>query len=239
MSTREKLFFINTANARLAAALHEADAEKIVIFAHGFTGSKHETGRLFVTTARSLAAAGITALRFDFMGSGDSSGEFFDMSPETEIRDLLDVIAWARRRKFRRIGVLGISFGGAASICATARSRDVAALATWSSVPSFKTWRAEPVEKFTKNPLEVGGKFYTDRPAVDVPEAYCTLEIPKLQIQGDADLPGFLEEFSTYFPLAKNPKKHMVIPGADHTFNDWRHRKKAIAETVKWFRQNL
>lgn len=150
--------------------------EKIVILAHGFTGNKSESDRLFVTAARSLAASGITALRFDFMGSGDSSGEFYEMSPNTEIRDLLDVIAWTRRKKFR-----------------------------------------------------------ADRPAIDVPQAYCSLRISKLQIQGDADLPGLREEFTLYFSRAKAPKKQIVILGADHVFTNWRHRKKVIAETLNGF----
>ena len=88
-------------------------------------------------------------------------------------------------------------------------------------------------------PDETRQGFYTDRPSVDVPQAYCALEIPKLQIQGDGDLPGFLEEFRFYFPRAKKPKKHIVIPKADHTFTNWTHRKKVIAGTLKWFQKYL
>lgn len=235
----EKIFFIKARNGRLAAVLHGADPEKIVVLSHGFTGTKVESGRLFVTLARELARAGITALRFDFMGSGDSSGEFYDMSPNTEIADLLDVIDWTQRRKYRRLGLLGLSMGGAVSICAAAQSPAVRVLATLSTVPHFLTWRSEPQQKFAKDPMRPGRKFYRDRPKPDVPQAYCALTIPKLQIQGDKDLPGFRETFAEYFPRAKPPKRHIVLRGADHVFTDWRHRRKVVALTVEWFARHL
>ena len=238
----EKIFFIKATNGNLAAVLHESSPDKLVILAHGFTGQKTETGRFFVSAARALARAGFSVLRFDFMGSGDSSGEFFDMSPNTEIADLRDVIAWAHRRKFRDLGLLGFSYGGGVSICAAAQTNEVKALVTWSSVPSFRFWRPEPEANENvsrKNPMGISAKFFSDRPAKDIPEAYCSLTIPKLQVQGDCDIPGFREQFSENFLLAKNPKRHVLLPGADHSFSNWTHRKKAIALSIAWFRRFL
>jgi len=239
MTTREKLFFIKSPNGNLASVLHEADSDKLVICAHGFTGNKQESGRLFVLTARSLVTAGFNVLRIDFTGSGDSSGNFNEMSANTEITDLKAAILWAVRRKYSRIGLLGLSFGGGVSICTASQSPHVDVLVTWSSVPGFKFWMPKPEGKITDNPTAPGRIFFTDRPVVDVPEAYRSLTIPKLQIQGDQDLPGFREEFTRYFALASAPKEHWVIPGADHVFSQWFHRRKVIARTVKWFGKYL
>ena len=235
----EKIFFLKSPTGNLAAVLHEANSDKIVIFAHGFTGSKHESGRLFVMAARSLSSAGFNVLRFDFMGEGDSSGDFNQMTPNTRITDLTAALSWAKRRKFARIGLLGLSLGGATAICTAAQSPGVSALVTWSTVPSYKFWSPSPEGKITNDPTSPALSFYTDRPSVDVPEAYCSLAIPKLQIQGDEDLPGFRTEFARYFPQAKPPKKHLIIPGADHVFSKWPHRRKAILETAKWFKKHL
>ena len=87
--------------------------------------------------------------------------------------------------------------------------------------------------------MKPGKIFYTDRPKTDVPHAYCSLLIPKLQIQGDNDLPGFREEFAFFFPRAKGIKKHIVIPKADHTFTTWPHRKRVLATTLNWFQKYL
>lgn len=245
----EHLFTISTPDKHhLAAVLHipRKTTRGLVILSHGFTGNKSENGRLFVTMARSLAAAGFAALRFDFWGSADSNGEFYQMTPNTEISDLKNVIRWAHQQGWDNIGLLGVSFGGAVSICTASQIPEgaVRTLVTWSSVPSFKFWRSmpdpSPNQVTSENPIHVvGKKFFTDRPKVDVPEAYVRLNLPKLQIQGDNDIPGFREEFSKYFPVARGVKKHVVIPGGDHVFTTWKHRKQVVAHTTKWFEKYL
>lgn len=241
---REDPFTITIPSGFLSAVLHKARSKKIVILAHGHGGTKIETGRLFVHTARALAEAGINALRFDFFGSGESSGDFCEMSPVTEIDDLKRVVAWARRQRYTSIGLLGLSFGGGVSICTANQLKpgSIQALVTWSSVPCFETWRDGENEPFTTvktNPNGHGRQFFTDRPQVNVPEAYTSLTIPKLQVQGSDDHPGFREKFSAFFPAAPKPRKHLVIPGANHTFDYWPHRRRAIRETVKWFQRYL
>jgi uncharacterized protein len=232
---------IRTKHAHLSAVLHRASGNKLVILCHGYTGNKIEAGRLFVQTARALQKAGLNALRFDFMGSGDSSGDFNEMTPNTQIRDALDVLAWGQRR-YKKIAYLGLSFGGATTICAAYQAkRRPNALLTWSSVPSLRWWHnvAPAIKPVADNPLTVGPRFFKDRPKVDVPEAYVALDIPRLQIQGDKDIPEFRERFEAYCPKNNSHVRHLVIPGADHVFNDWNHRRQVIAESVRWFKRSL
>lgn len=238
----EKFLKIKSPNGALSAVLHQEDPKKIVILAHGFTGTKCENGRLFVQAARALAEAGISALRFDFWGSGDSEGSFDQATPNTEIADLHAVIGWAVKRGFTEIGVLGLSLGGAVSICTVSENPHVKVLTTWSSVPKLAGWTKGVVgpDGIVKGtPLAGGVGMNTERPAVDVPEAYVSLKIPKLQIQGDNDIPGFREGFEKFFPLASKPKKHVVIPGGDHVFCNWPIRQKVIKLTVNWFLKYL
>jgi len=233
MST-EQFVTIDGPKGCIAAMLHAASPQKVVVMAHGYSGTKVEAGRLFVQTARALAEAGLSALRFDFWGSGDSDGSFYDVSANTEIADLHTVLDWVKRAGYSEIGVLGLSLGGAVSICTVADRSDVKALMTWSAVPNFAKWLN--MKQFAEgNPIVGGPQFLTDRLAVDVPEAYCTLRIPKKQIQGDQDIPGFVDGFREYFDKAPEPKEHVVLPGADHVFTNWPDRQKVIAQTVEWF----
>ncbi|MBK8858025.1 MAG: alpha/beta fold hydrolase [Opitutaceae bacterium] len=238
-------FLIRRGPHRLAAVLHRTGSRhrRLVILAHGFTGLKSETGRLFVMTARALAARGLDVLRFDFMGSGDSSGEFTAMTPCTEIADLHAVINWARHHGYRQIGVLGLSLGGGVSICAVAGRPvgQIGALCTWSSVPSFKFWRRRPNDELLdpQNCSRVSPRFFTDRPVVDIPSAYATIPCPKLQIQGDRDLPGFRKGFEKNMRTALPPKRHVVVPGADHVFSRASDRRKVIRLTANFFVKHL
>jgi alpha/beta superfamily hydrolase len=239
---RELPFVLKTKQAQLAAVLHSAKRGALVILCHGFTGTKSESGRLFVTTARALQRAGLNALRFDFMGSGDSSGNFREMTPNTQIRDALDVLAWGRRR-YRRVAFLGLSFGGATVICASHQAaKKPDALLTWSSVPSLRWWRATrpEIENVAPgDPFSNGPRFFRDRPKVDVPEAYVALKIPRLQIQGDRDIAEFRERFAAFCPKDDPLVRHLVLPGADHVFNRWPDRRRVITESVRWLKRHL
>ena len=241
-SLPETSFVLRTKHAHLAAVLHRAPGKRLVILCHGFTGDKVEHSRLFVQTARALQKAGLNALRFDFMGSGDSSGEFQQTTPGTQIQDALDVLAWAQRR-YTRIAFLGLSFGGATTICAThAAKRRPDALLTWSSVPDLNWWRESmggADRRDLVNPMVTGKAFWSYRPKTDVPEAYAALDLPRLQIQGDNDIPGFRERFVAFCPKDDPQVSHIVIPGADHVFSTVAHRKRVVTESVRWLKKQL
>ena len=72
-----------------------------------------------------------------------------------------------------------------------------------------------------------------------MPEAYVALDIPRLQIQGDHDIPEFRERFASYCPKNDPLVRHLVIPGADHVFTSWPHRRRVIAESVRWLKRHL
>jgi len=75
-----------------------------------------ESHWIFVKCARALARAGIASLRFDFYGSGESDGEFREVTLQGEIADARAAMDFFRRQKGidpKRLGLLGLSLGGA------------------------------------------------------------------------------------------------------------------------------
>ena len=93
---------------------------------HGFTGTKAEAHRMFVKISRTLAEHGIASLRFDFRGSGDSAGNFEDMTIRSEVVDSLEAIKFLARHKHvnsRRLALIGMSMGGAVAAHVVARER--------------------------------------------------------------------------------------------------------------------
>src|SRR5437867_3887650 len=105
---------------------------------HGFTGTKTEVHRMFVKLSRALADHGVASLRFDFRGSGDSAGDFEDMTIRSEIADALEAMTFlARHRQVntRRLAVVGLSMGAAVAAHLAARERNrVKSLVLWAPV---------------------------------------------------------------------------------------------------------
>ena len=62
----------------VSTVFHDAGSKKIVIFCHGYRGTSVGPSRFFVLVAKKLAEAGISSLRFDQYGSGNSEGDFLD-----------------------------------------------------------------------------------------------------------------------------------------------------------------
>lgn len=96
-----------------------------VVFCHGFTGDRVEPNFMYVKIARALAEAGVVAVRFDFLGSGESDGKFKDMTISKEVEECEAVIEHVRKLDLvdtDNISLLGFSMGGAVSVLTAARN---------------------------------------------------------------------------------------------------------------------
>ncbi len=97
-----------------------------VIFCHGWNGNRN----LGLGRAVGLARHGYGALLFDFRAHGQSEGRVCSLGP-AEVDDLLGAIEYLKTRSdidAGRIGVLGLSMGGAVAILTAARSQDLRAI---------------------------------------------------------------------------------------------------------------
>jgi uncharacterized protein len=125
-----------------------------VVLCHGFKGFAH--WGFFPYLAQTLAENGLTAITFDFSGSGigpdresfTEPGAFAGNTLSREQEDLENLVDYARRRKLieGKFGLFGHSRGGGTAILFSAGvDSNVSSLVTWSSISYPNRWSSEDV----------------------------------------------------------------------------------------------
>ncbi|MBP9752414.1 MAG: alpha/beta hydrolase, partial [Proteobacteria bacterium] len=112
------LHFTNNEGHPLSARLELPDNPiSFGIYAHCFTCTKNITAAHVIS--KTLASLGIGILRFDFMGLGESAGNFEDTSVSSNISDIVSAYNFLRENFTPPPSLLiGHSLGGLASLFA-------------------------------------------------------------------------------------------------------------------------
>ena len=223
-----------------------------VLLIHGFTGNKVEAFRVFVRTARRLAATGIAALRIDCRGCGDSGGEFRQMTVSTETEDVLAALAWLRAHAGvdpGRLGLLGYSMGSLPAVAALADDGALRAAALWSPVAhparlvaarSYPGWEGclEEHDAVYLEAWEVGKGLVDELLAIDPLEIARSIRVPVLIVHGDRDESVPVESsdaYETVFRESGIRHRKIIVPGALHLYNTPQHQEALQSATVEWF----
>ncbi len=206
----------------------------VIIVCHGFTGSKEGSGRA-VAMAEKLALSGFSTLLFDFAGCGQSEGQWENITLSGQISDLEAVVSWCRREGFDKIVLNGRSFGGTTTLCYAHGDKKVDAVCTWAAVArpgSLFEKRAACTEPLQGNPDELvtlegeegafslKRRFFFDLGTYDPAESAAALTSRSLLIiHGSNDQSVPVEDAELLYKRAGEPKKLVIIDGADHRFS--------------------
>lgn len=143
-----------------------ASGAPVVVFSHCFTCNKDL--KAIVRLGRDLAARGVTVLRYDMTGLGNSDGDFSKTDFTTNLADLRAAVAYMLGAFGRVTGLLGHSFGGAASLAYAGEIADkriplgaVAALAAPSDtqhLANLLARRNPAIEGSGQGMVEIGGR---------------------------------------------------------------------------------
>lgn len=201
----------------------------LLVMFHGFTGTLSEKHFVLSRLSRRVASAGVATLRLDFGGSGESDGEFMDVTPLTEVLDGQAILAHGRSLPQidpERIGLFGFSLGGFVAVNVAAREQGLLSRLVLMSPGMITHKKMERILAETgragRGSLEVGAKFVSDGYALDPLEAARAFEKPVFIVQGteDAAVPAQTAElYRRAFPNATLT----YVEGADHAYDrpDW------------------
>ena len=251
MSCKEYPLLIPAGDYILSGFVHKPPGfPPIVVFFHGFTGHKIENGRLYVEIARRLCEEGIGSLRFDFRGHGESPLPFEEFRLDYAFEDAEKVIEYVRKElsgdfDVSRLGILGLSMGGAVAINIASKDQGIKAIALLSPAINFKeTSVKKAIERQLDSEFFYWGPFRLKTKClesfnVDLTNKAEQISAPTLIIHAVNDETVPFKQSETFFKKLHCIKKIVEINEGGHVFYTYRSRTKVIEEAVEWFLTHL
>lgn len=254
---------LNNNGQKIFGVIHKPLIHKppypVVLMCHGLGGHKSGKYRLYVHLSQALSQKGIASFRFDFRGSGDSEGDFQDMTIETEVSDALIALDYLRKDKdldSSRIGIFGRSFGGIVSLRAAYRHGNIKSMALWAPIFNGDQWREKwhivqthdlspehREEMMRVNGLVPGRHFFEQLFALKLDNEIDALShLPLLHVHGEKDTIVNLSHAERYHEFRRHAQaesKFILLPHSDHDFSFVPEQRQVLEETVKWFDKTL
>ncbi|MCP9439675.1 MAG: alpha/beta fold hydrolase [Nitrospira sp.] len=247
--------FLDHHGHRVASLLTTPDGatDRVAVLCHGFLSSKTSTTNKTLT--RTLIDRGIATLCFDFFGHGESQGPFEHITNTVAVGQTLAALDFVRLKGYRRVGLMGSSFGGLVAILTAAQRTDLACLALKCPVVDFaEELRLEfGEEEMTRwkatdtVPNILGGQdrvplryaFYEDCLRSIAYEPASAITAPTLIVQGDRDEHVPLHQSQRLYERLRVKKRLEMIPGADHQFTRREDFLQMTASIANWLATHL
>ncbi|WP_194174831.1 alpha/beta hydrolase [Desulfofundulus thermobenzoicus] len=229
------------------------DTFSMVVTMHGFVGVKSAPHRMLVKLARKLVDSGYGVLRFDFIGAGDSEGDYRDMTISGEINEAMAAVDWLRNDsglRIKKLGILGYSMGGCVAACCSNRIQDVSTVVLWSPI-SNPFWNFayligdDFVNGLAGNDVVVEGNiigpgFFAELVDINPVAEIAHYDQPVLLIHAARDEQVLPLNALAYKHVFKNNASHVCfIDDATHLFDKPHQEEELISRTVEWFQKYL
>jgi alpha/beta superfamily hydrolase len=229
-----------------------------VLICSGFAGNKCGKYRLFVRLAQQLAQMGIATLRFDYRGSGDSEGDYENVTVEGKVSDALTCLNFLSNDPqidATRIALMGRSFGGLVTILAAKRFGSIKTLVLWAPVFNSEQWH-ELVHAIQVNQVAENQKTELAKLPADIPNKQFLSQFLRInmaeEIKAVEHTPLLLLAAAQDNLLSSlhvqgyrkvrghsSNSRFIDLPNSNHDFSDVTDQKLAIEETCQWLEKTL
>jgi putative redox protein len=227
---QKEITFENRQGQTLAGALHRPDngqAHACAVFAHCFTCTKNSKAAVRISEA--LSAEGITVLRFDFTGLGQSEGDFSSTRFSSNGDDHVDAAAFMEQQGEPPALLIGHSLGGTAVLAAANEIDSVTAVATIGSPASAEhvlhlieddldkiESEGHAQVRLAGRPFNIKKDFVEDARTQSVCENLHKLRKALLVMHSPVDELVSIDQAALIYTNAKHPKSFVSLDNADH-----------------------
>jgi len=130
------LFEVDEATLYGTLHLPEIEPRASVLICAPLLEERKCANRTLVELADQLAAKGLSAMRFDYRGTGDSQGNHRELTVESCIADILTAMTRLRENTSQPIFLFGLRLGATLAALAASRAGNVDGLLLWQPVVS-------------------------------------------------------------------------------------------------------
>lgn len=222
---------------------HRVSYEKpVVVICHGFPGNHIGPHNIYSILSKRLAKSGISSIRFDFGGFGNSDGFIEDASLTSLCSDLEIVYRFVKSNYSASTGLLGFSMGGAVSI-KKSPSLQPNALALWSPLSRNAEVTERQLESSDSGILKINGIPVSETFKNELLENNVFSNARKYKntvfiVHGKSDnvIPN---EHSVALAAEFENSTLQLLNGADHAFSNNDISNKVIDNTIEFFKKTL
>lgn len=219
-------------------------SERAVVILHGHGGSMDWD----IHRAPALHAAGFNVLLFDFRAHGRSDGRLATFG-YLERLDVQGAVEFLKRRGMRRIGLLGFSYGGIATILAAPICPEVDAVITDGGPARMKT---AIIGRCVEAHLPRGLAVFLAWLVVNMTSLRLGVNLSRYEalrwvgqiaprpiffVHGELD--QYCPDFDELYTAAKQPKEVWRLPGIGHTKASETYPEEFRRRVIGFFNENL
>ena len=188
-------------------------SNKFILCCHGLYSNKDS--KKYIELAEIALKNGISCIRFDFRGCGESNGKFEDSTLSNRIKDVNEVVKYIKNKYHAKISLFGSSFGGMVAISYSYlnKIKPLVLISTPYKIEGIKNF-----ESSKYNILDMVSKLSH-----------------VLIMHGKKDEVVPVTHAEKIYRMLKEPKKFLLF-NTDHSFSDEKERKIALEEAVKWIK---
>lgn len=225
--------------------LSGAPHQPLFIIVHGLPGSMDED--FYLNATRWFAKQGYATFRFNLYSGEKDSRQLMESTLKTHASDIDAIVRYFYKKKFKKIFLVGHSYGGPSILLSNEQKFDGAVLWDPSYKISFtKTEKGSPAVKYIKDVkgyimkwginFVIGKAMADEADTIDWNNLTKNFHVPlKIISAGSSPL---VRGAKHYFKDANSPKDLTIIKNATHYFNDTESMRENVYKiSDEWFKK--
>lgn len=217
----EHTFDKQVGGRRLACVLHDTKSKRIVIFCHGYRSSSIGPNRFFVRVSRQLFYLGISSLRFDQYGSGNSEGDFIESRFNDWVSATIEIANEYLARGFE-VALFGQSMGGSTVIAAAANLPQIKAAVAWVPAANVHAFVWPKTGTIEEEGQVVSAKFWQQAHRARISDKLKQVKVPMYIVQCSND--EFISSDNRQAIVDSAQQDHVVEMYEGYTHSSWTYK---------------